>query len=311
MKDLTQMGADATGTPTILDWKSFYMQKIIPTYHHQPVISTKLIKPTRIYFDGKTIAEIPTFNDIEDPAIGMSPKHKDTEVEGQVVTVPLPQISLTTLLSDDELALPFAQRTRLNRWTVQAVKKFAEFEDKLAFQGHAATGLVGLIGADSHDLGAPTGVWDVDTGSNGILNNAWDDMITAKNYFTHAGLGKRSLHFVMTSYMYTLLASTIVLYTNQTNLELWYRALPDGSTIDYTNNICTAPSGTGATNKMCVLVKLIDQDEGGYQLFTSGIDQKIHKTDVWEQRYGLREKFAIKVVDDAFVAWMDEIDVAT
>ena len=98
---------------------------------------------------------------------------------------------------------------------------------------------------------------------------------------------------------------------HQTNLELWMRALPAGSSVDYTNNICTAPSATAATNKMVCLLELYDKDEGGYQLLSSGIDQKLHKTDLWEQRYGLREKFSIKVVSNAYVAYMDEIDVAT
>lgn len=310
MKDLSQItGFDSSGAPSILDWQEFMYQKIVPTYKHQPLIARKICNPMKVTFDGKKYAELPRFQDIDEPAYGMEPTHKDTKLVGDTVNVPLPQFSLTTLLSKDEMKRTFAQRPRLNRWTNQAVMKIAQWEDIVAFRGDTDTGVVGFIGSDSHDLNNPTGVWDVDANSNGILDNAWADMIKAKDYFINEGFGERPLHIVLSTYAYTLLASTIVLYTTETNLDLWMKALPKGSMIYYSNNIQS--DVTVNSNSMCVFLELTSEDEGGYELYSSGIEQDIHRTDNWEYRYGLREKFSVKVRSDLYVAYMDGIDCQT
>lgn len=184
MNDLERMGFDASGAPVVLDWKHFFMQYIIPTYHHQPLIARKICSPQPLTFDGKMKGDIPVSYDIGDPNYLMTPEHKDTKVQADTVSVPLPQFSLTTLLTDDEMALPIAQRSRLIMWAQKATKKIAQWEDKVAFGGDTAMGVTGFIGADSYDIGNPTGSWGV-VSAAGILTNAWADLQVAMNYFTN------------------------------------------------------------------------------------------------------------------------------
>lgn len=309
MNDLETMGFDASGAPVVLDWKHFFMRYIIPTYHHQPLVARKICPPQPLSFDGKMKGDIPVAYDIGDPNYLMTPEHKDTKVQADTVSVPLPQFSLTTLLTDDEMALPIAQRSRLIMWAQKATKKIAQWEDRIAFSGHTGMGVTGFIGADSYDLGNQSGNWGIDTGTNGVLDNAWLDLQKGMNYFTNEGLGNIPIHVVMTSYLWNLLRGKFILYTNQTNMDLWKRVLPVGSTISYSNNIF--PTVTATTNKIVFLLDLQGEDLGGYQLLSSGIQQKIHQTDLWEHRYGLREKFSVKVVDNAYVCWMDAINDAS
>lgn len=306
MQELEQIGLDASGAPVVLDWKHFFMKYIVPTYHHYPTVARKVCDPQPITFDGKTKGTIPVGYDIDDPNYLMYPAHKDTKVQADTVDVPLPQFSLTTLLTDDEMALPIAQRQRLIMWAQKATKKIAQWEDIVAFRGSTAMGVKGFISTDSYDLGSPTGLWGVDTGTNGVLDNAWDDLNLVIDYFSNAGLQEIPIHIVLTSYAYNLLRAKFILYTNKTNLDLWMTILPKGSTIRQSNNI--QASVTKDANSMCALLDLQGENLGGYQLFSSGIQQKVHQTDLWEHRYGLREKFSVKVVDDAYICWMDGID---
>ena len=309
MKELEQMGFDASGAPVVTDWKHFFMRYIIPTYHHQPLVARKIVQPIPLAFDGKTKGDIPISYDIGDPNYGMTPEHKDTKVQADTVSVNLPQFSLTTLLTDDEMALPIAQRSRLIMWAQKATKKIAQWEDRVAFAGDASQNVVGFIGSDSTALGNPSGAWGIDTNTNGILDNAWADVKKAINFFTNEGLGQIPIHVVMTSYIWNLLQGALIPYSNMVNMDLWKKILPPGSTINYSNNIF--PTVTATTNKIAFLLDLQGEDIGGYQLRSSGIQMKVHQTDLWEHRFGLREKFTVKVVDDAYVLFMDGISDAT
>lgn len=313
MEDLDIIGADSIAATGVfgskLDYIRFQKEYLIPTFHHQPLTARKVLNPTPIDFDGKTRIDIPTYDDIQAPDYAMQPKHKDTDLQGDYVSVKLPQLYLTAIFSTDELRQPFGGRDRLRRWVWQATKKIAQWEDIIAFRGDTRNGVVGFIGANSHDLGAPTGVWDVDANTDGQLDYMIEDVNKITDYFVNEGLGGRPITVVMTNYIWLLLRRKQIPYSSKTNLSLMMDILPEGSRILVSNNIQASP--TADSNTMVAFVQLMGEDEGGYQLFASNLGQGLHHTDIWEYRYGLREKFSVKVVDDAYVCYMDGIDTAT
>jgi hypothetical protein len=313
MEDLDIIGEDAIGASgvfgTKLDYMKFQMEYLIPTFHHQPLTARKIVNPTPVAFDGKYEIQIPTYRDITAPGYGPAPKHKDSDIAGDYVTVSLPQLYMTALFSSDELKQPFAGRDRLRRWVWQATKKMAQWEDIIAFRGDTSNGVVGFIGANSTDLGAPAGVWDVQTNSNGFLDKAHKDCVEIIQHFVTNGLQNRPIKIVMTNHAYMILATTYIAYTSKSNLDVWYDSLPKGSMILASDNIQASP--TAQSGSIVAFVELKGEDEGGYQLFASNIQQGLHHTDIWEWRYGLREKFSVKVVDDAYVCYKDVVDTVT
>ncbi|MHA1382347.1 MAG: hypothetical protein ACTSR3_01175 [Candidatus Helarchaeota archaeon] len=309
MDDLEKLGFDAEPAPSILDWKAYYMDILVPLYHHQPLVARKVAPVRGITFDGKRVAEIGVDYDIDDPAVAMEPLEKDTAISGDVESIKLPQMALTCLLPDDLKATPFMLRDRLNRWTTKAIQKIAQWEDIIAFRGVSSLGIQGLVGSNSKDLGNPTGPWGADTGSNGVLDNAKADLTKHIDYYTNLGMGDRPLMIVLTTYLYNLLRSTEIVYTSKTNLDLWYSMLPEGSKIYYTNNLQANVSAS--SNTMLSMVQLAGEEEGAYMLFASGIEQKVKQEGLWSWRYGLREKFSVNVVDDDYVCYMDGISNAT
>ncbi|MHA1440256.1 MAG: hypothetical protein ACTSPK_00140 [Candidatus Heimdallarchaeota archaeon] len=298
---------DPQEAPSILDWKAYYMDILVPLYHHQPLIARKVAPVKKIGFDGKRSAEIGVDYDIEDPAIAMEPLEKDTAISGDVETIKLPQMALTCLLSDDLKATPFMLRDRLGRWNTKAVRKIAQWEDIIGFQGVAALGIQGLAGTNSKTI-TKTGPWGLDTGSNGVLDNAKADLTQHIDYYTNLGMGDRPLKLVLTSYAYNLLRSTEILYAHKTNLDLWKSMLPEGSKIYYTNNLQTAVASDA--NTLLSMIALAEEEDGAYSLFGSGIEQKVKQEGLWSWRYGLREKWSVNVVDDDYVAKTTAIDIA-
>jgi len=310
MKDLDIIGADSIAATGVFgsktDYIRFQQEVLIPAFHYQPLTARKVCQPTPIDFDGKTRIDIPIYEDLPAPDYAMQPKHKDSDLQGDYVSVMLPQLYMTALFSTDELRQPFGGRDRLQRWVWQAANKIAQWEDIIAFRGDTSNGIVGFIGANSNDLGSPSGVWGAAT--TGYHAAAYVDLLELITYFVDEGLGDRPITIVMTNAAYMVLLDQIQ-YTAKTNLSLWYDTLPEGSRIMHSANIQASPGPT--SNTMVGLVDLAGPDEGGYQLFSSNIQQGIHQTDIWEYRYGVKEKFSVKVADDAYVCWMDGISNAT
>jgi hypothetical protein len=155
----------------------------------------------------------------------------------------------------------------------------------------------------------------VDATSDGILENAETDFNKIVDWMVGNGLYDRPVKVVLTSYAYSLLKKKRVLYLNINNLQYMLNLLPEGSEILVSNNI--QATVTAGANSMCALVQTQqnnddgNDEEGGYQLLATGIDQKIHQTDLWQHRYGLREKFSVKVMSNQYVGWMDNIDTVT
>lgn len=310
------IGRDASQAPALVDWRKHYYDIIVPKYRRQPSISLQILgKAFPIADDGTSELELYLANDVSDPIYDHERKHSDDNLTGDDAKVPTPFITKTIKLSTNAERKTFVKQNRLARWTRTAISKIKEKEDKIAFQGNSTMGVNGFIGSDSKDLGAPAGKWDVDTGNNGILDKALADLITAKSYFTNKGFYKRPLHIALTSYAYDLLESTPLVQRPMNNLQLWYETLPKGSQIYASNNI--QATVTDSSNSMCAFVQLEveettgEPEEGAYGVYSSGIIQGVHQTDIWEKRYGIAEKYTVKVMDDDYVAFMDAIDTTT
>jgi hypothetical protein len=59
------------------------------------------------------------------------------------------------------------------------------------------------------------------------------------------------------------------------------------------------------------LAVFIVRDSDGWGLYSSEVEQEQEKTGLWAWRYGLREKFSVRVFNNKYVTWMDGISNAT
>lgn len=311
VKSIIQFGKDSTVVPFESDWKQLY-KEVMESYILQPLVARKLTLGgagtyVPLTFDGRRVWEATLLNDVDAPAYNFTPGTKDTNIDGSLVTANLPQIYETCLLSKDDLNMLFAGQARLPIIMRQVLAKIAEKEDQIFFQGDTATGVKGLVSADAHDLGNPTAAWGVDSGSNGILTNMKADFKKALDYFTSKGLGDKPVDVVCTSYIWGLLETTIKVYGEGTALEYFTKMLRGGKI--YVSDNVQAP-GTAVSTTANTAVFIV-RDSRAYALLSSEIEQEQQQASLWSWRYGAREKFSIKVLNNKFVAWMDGISNAT
>lgn len=308
VKNIIQFGRDSTITPHESDWKQLY-KEVMDAYIHQPLLARKLTlkgcgKYIPLTFDGRRIWETTLKNDVDEPGYDFTPGSKDTNFNGTLVNAMLPQIYESCTLSLDDLNMLFAGQARLPLIMEGVIAKIAEKEDKIFFRGDSTKGVNGLVSADAHDLGAVTGAWGVDTGSNGILNNMKADIKKALDYFTVNGLGDKPVDMCVTSYIWGLLDSTIKVYGDGTAKDYFTKMLRGGE-IMVSDNIQASVTTTANTAVWIV------RDPRAYALLSSEIQQEQDKKGLWEWQYGAREKFSVKVLNNKFVCWMDGISNAT
>jgi len=319
MKETYQFGLEASSTPSVLDWKRFYQNIIVPTYHFQPALSERILGQFYpVELDGKDFGEVYKEEDIDDITVSFETVHDDTKPVGSAQPVYFPKMQKSALFSDREMQIAMVGRSRLRTFVTKVIAKMKDKKDRLWFQGDSEHKLTGTIGTDSTDLNNPTGVWDVDAGSNGKLGNALADIDKVVNHFMDEGLGGRPIYICMTNEAYQLLNGTEILYESKTNLDLALNKLPPGSWIAASNNLqATPPEGGKADNTMVAFVKLMENpvegttDEDGYVRWESPVVQKMHKVDVDQWRYWLGQRIGLKVNDSAYVCYMDEIDCVT
>lgn len=308
VKSIIQFGRDSTVTPFESDWKQLY-KEVMESYIHQPLIGRKLTAAgagtyVPLTFDGRKVWEATLLNDVDDSAYDFTPGTKDTNIDGTPVTANLPQIYQTCLLTKDDLNMMFAGQNRLPIIMNQILAKMAEKEDQIFFRGDSTKGVKGLVSSDAHDLGNPTAAWGVDSGSNGILTNMKLDHKKATDYFTSKGLGDKPIDWCVTSYIWGLLESTFKVYGEGTAMDYFKKTLRGGN-IYVSDNIQASVSTTSNTSVWVV------RDPRAYALLSSEIEQEQKQEALWSWRYGAREKFSIKVLNDDFVCWMDGISNAT
>jgi hypothetical protein len=304
------IGADAASPhPIITDFRIFG-NRLVKTFHDQPLIIRQLAPYiTPVDFDGRPSLANTTWDDLDDAEIAMMSGESDTELLGEEVITKLPQIYKSANDNIDNWRRSFANRERLPIILTRLREKIKIKEDIFAFRGESTLGINGIVSATGgYDLGPPTGVWDVDTGNNGILNNAQDDFTRIVNYFSNLGLVTQPIDVVLTVPAYNLLLNTIFAYKEGNNLMEAERKLRGGSIL-VSNNI--QASVTDDANTMVGIVRLSGAD-AKWGLASSGIQQEVYRTGLYTWRYGVREKFNLESLDplQAF-AWMDAIDTTT
>lgn len=304
------IGADAANThPLITDFRIFG-DKLVKTFHDQPLIIRQLAPyVTPIDFDGRPQLENSTWDDLDDAEIAMMAGESDTELLGETVITKLPQIYKSAFDTIDNWKRSFANKERLPIILTRIREKIKIKEDIFAFQGESSLGINGIVNASvAHDLGNPTGIWDVDTGSNGILNNAQDDIAKIPDYFSGIGLVSQPIDVVLSTYAFNLLANTPLPNRAGNNTMLALEKLRGGRII-VSNNI--QASVTADANTMVGFIRLSGAD-AKWGLASSGIQQEVYRTGLYTWRYGLREKFGLEFLDASqAIVFMDAIDTQT
>ena len=305
VKRLGEIGKDSTKNPFPTDWKLFINNILVNTFFDQPNIVRQLndvVIP--IAYDGRTEAEIPSLDDIDEAVVGMQPGINDVEEEGDLINVKTPQIFITARKSNDNWKQLFAGRNRKDLIMGRMGVIIKNREDLYVLQGK--TGLTSGLVADSTDLGDPTGVWGAST--NGRLTNAIADVRGIVNTLDAAGVpNTMPIDLGLTTYAYTLLATSYLDYEpSKSNLTVVQDLLRGGKIVSSNNLSATV---TTALNTMFASVRAPASDPG-WALLASGLDFDEEKV-MWGRRVGIRQKVGYKVLNSALVYYMDEISTAT
>jgi len=304
----------------IMDWQAFWNKTLLPSYIREPLLARKLNAMGSgtmipVDFDGKRVMNIPIGNDLDEPAYAWQPGVKDTGLSGDEMIARMPQIYESIKFSKDELKMLFAGKARLPLAMSLILEKFAEFEDTKVFQGDAPTQVVGLVGAESKDLEGPTAAWGIPTATTNVLDNAVADVNKAIDYFSLNNLTGRPIDMVITPYIWNLLKSIKLPYGGMTNFE-YIKASLNGGDIHMSTRIQAAAVTPTANSALFVV-----RDPKAWALISSGIEREQEKIGLWSWRYGMREKFSVKVLnagdnylgdnESKYICWMDGISNAT
>jgi len=309
MKPISKIGGD-TGTPSVQDWQTFRAETLIPNYYHQPLIGRKLAGGRLIpaSFDGKYVLTIPTLNDIDEPKYAKKPMENDIDIDGGVINFVMPQISQTINIDKDEVQLMFAGRARLPLAIQQMNAKIAEKEDKIVFRGDGKTRIVGLCNATESTNINSAGIWDVQDNSDGVLSHAIESLQIIVDAYVALGYPTMPIDVAMDSYVYTLLNTTFLHNAPfNSNLEIFLRMM-NGGTIYVSNHVQSAALTKASTNHTLVAIL---RHPSAFTLVSSPIEQSQMQIGLWNWRYGLREKFSIKVLTQGMVQYMEDIDLVS
>lgn len=296
-------------TPLTIDWKNIH-NRVVKSYINRPLTLRKLIAMGNgqlipLEFDGKYTEEIPVLNNLDEPEYDYRPGIKDTNIDGDILTIKTPQIYETVYFDIDSLKQTFAGNQKLPIIMEQILDKIAQKEETVGYT-NTDKDVDGLFtSSGGHDLGNPTAAWGIDTGSNGILNNVIADTKKALDYFAGNNLADRPIDVVVTHKIYNLFNTTIKIYGDVWAREYFLKML-NGGTMLVSDNIQAADVSETANT-----VGFMVRDPNGWALLSSNLDRRISQPNLWSVRYGLREKFAVKVLNDKYIAWMDGISVAT
>jgi len=304
------IGADAANTVPLLTDFRIFGDKLVKTFHDQPLVARQIAPyVTPIDFDGRPQIENSTWDDLDDAEIAMMAGESDTELLGETVITKLPQIYKSAFDTVDNWKRSFANKERLPIILTRLREKIKIKEDIFVFRGESSLGINGIVNAAvGYDLGNPAGVWDVDTGNNGILNNAQEDISKIPDYFSSIGLVSQPIDVILTTFAFNILANTPLPNRAGNNLMLALEKLRGGRII-VSNNI--QASVTKDANTMVGAIRLSGAD-AKWGLLSSGIQQEVYRTGLYTWRYGVREKFASEFLDPSqALVWMDAIDTDT
>ena len=304
----------------VMDWQAFWNKTLLPSYINEPLVARKLramgsgtLSP--IDFDGKRIMNIPIGNDVDAPAYEWQPGVKDTGLSGDEMIARMPQIYETIKFSKDELKMMFAGKARLPLAMSLILEKIAQFEDQIVFTGDSQKNVVGLVGTETKDLGNPTNAWGIKTATTNVLDNAVADVNKALDYFSLNNLTGKTVDMIITPYIWNLFRAVKLPYGGQSNMQ-YIKEMLNGGEILMSTNIQTAT--IDATHNSALFVV---RDPKAWALLSSGFDREQEKIGLWSWRYGIREKFSVKVLNagdnyegsniSKYICWMDGISNAS
>lgn len=303
----------------LMDWQEYKKNVLLPEYIRYPLYARKLQKMGHgtyvpVDFDGKRVINIPTLKDIGMPPYEWLAGEKDERIAGDEIIARMPQLYQTTLFSKDELKMMFAGKKRLPLTLSMILEKIAQGEDQKFFQGDASKSVVGMIGAETKDLGNPAGAWGVLDSTTNVLTNAVADFNKAIDYFMLQNLADKPIDVIVTSYAMSQMLQHRLPYSGITNKQYLESSL-NGGKIYMTNSLMDG-GPTTTTNKALFMAR----DPKSLALISSGIDQEQEKVGLWSWRYGVREKFSVKVLNaglnqagetvSKYICWMDGISNA-
>jgi len=306
LNPIIKIGGDSSFSPLITDIRKFSNQLVV-LFHDQPnVLRIMAPRVDSLQFDGTTSHQTGALDDMERPNYAMEPEDDHKNITGTTITVPTPQIYHSVSLANDHWARLFAGKERLPLAMTRMVKLIKNEEDIIGFRGRPGVKIEGLIGATgSEDLGNPVGPFGDDSDGDGILENLQAAVLKGLDHFTSEGLQDRPVDVVLTSYIYTLANTTVVPYDPKTtNLDIMRAKLNGGNV--YTTNFLQENVAKDA-NSMLMVARTGPAD-AAWEILSSGIEQSMDKVNNWKTSYGMREKFAPKILQPKFIAWMDEID---
>jgi len=305
LKFLSEIGKDATMAPYVTDFRKF-SNRITVLFHDQPMVGRMLAPRIKgLDFDGMTEDETPTQDDIERPEYSMQPEDSNVGLKGSSVIVKTPQIFQTAELLNDTWKLTFAGNARMPRLVSRMIQKLKVEEDLITFQGRGP--VKGLISDLTTDLGPPAGNWKTDADGDGILEVAFGDIHKSFDAFDAKGIGHLPIDIIMTPALGRVFRTTVIPYDPATkNWDILMGQL-NGGNIHITGNLQDAFSTSSNT---FVAIARTGEADAAWEMLSSGLENKVKEKGLWKTEMGIREKFAIKILDGDFVQWMDGITVA-
>jgi len=303
----------------IMDWQAFWNKTLLPSYIREPLVARTLNASGSgtlipVDFDGKRVMNIPIGNDVDEPAYEWQPGVKDTGLSGDEMIARMPQIYETIKFSKDELKMMFAGKARLPLAMSLILEKFAEFEDTKVFQGDATKKVIGLVGSETLDLGDPTAAWGIKTSTTNVLDNAVLDVNKAIDYFSLNNLTGKPIDMLITPYIWNIFRANKLPYGGISNMQ-YIKEMLNGGNIIMSSRIQAATIEATVNSALFIV-----RDPKAWALISSGIEREQEKIGLWSWRYGMREKFSVKVLNaglnnagnniSKYICWMDGISNA-
>lgn len=253
------------------------------------------------------------FNRVGRPDYAMMAKQSDRDIDASAIDVPLPEIYMSFTFHERKWEQLFGGKDRGDTFLFEARNEIKNEEEIIGFQGSAGAAnssgvdVKGLVSTSTTDLGSPTGVWDVDTGSNGILNNLNADVRKGTKAAAGNSFKTQPLHIVWTGYIDELAAGYAMAHLMTDNKQKTEKMLRGGRI--FVTDLVQA-SVTENANTIVMLVDL-PTNERGWELISSGLQIKLQENGVLHYTQLLREIFSIKIKRATSVMWMNAIDTVT
>lgn len=318
LNPLHQVGKDTSSAPLESDF-TMYFGEMFRNYHNHPLVARRIAPFTvGALFDGKLDHVTPLLGEAERPGYAMFPGERNNRVEASLVTVKMPQIYDGAELPNDVWARVIGGQDKESVSIAAMMEKMKQEEDIITFQGRASETISGLISAATHDMGDPSGKWDVDADADGKLEVALADIRAAKVYL-QALVPGYPIDAVLTEPLYDLLKDTVLVNAPQiTNLDLAKRILqyqeddpmPTILKSDWIQSPGTAV--TADVNSILYIPRIPREAGPSWHLISSGFGmEKKDGVKPFSTQINIREKFVPKILKGTLIAWMDTIDTTT